>query len=129
MKEHRISILAVFIAVIIMLVVSVLPHHHHADGRLCLHPTTETKAPASHGNAQCGSDCVARFSQVQRQHVHTYQCSHVLAAILAPVQLFTEAVSMSSLSAVLPQLVYVEQLHGVFLTHTSGMRAPPVSIA
>ncbi|MCC8186372.1 MAG: hypothetical protein LIP08_02370 [Bacteroides sp.] len=121
---------------ILMLAVPVIPHHHHEKGTICLKndvtaqtccddPQHSHDQEHHHEDACCSDECLTR--------IHTPEltgkspCGHPHYHFF--VTLFTEP-----LLRILTQpdektfdddFIYIESLHGTFLTRVTGLRAPP----
>ena len=101
----------------IMLAVPVIPHHHHADGMICMkHDVTpEAQCPAHNHHHEndscCSNECLARFSSPVPNVQTDLGPQHVFIAIL-----FTDFIIENLLRPQERQLtneyVYRESLHG-----------------
>lgn len=113
-----------------MLAVPLVPHHHHANGVICVkHDVVpEAQCPEHnhhHKNDSCCSDeCPTRFSTPAPNVQVDLGPQHVFIAIL-----FTDFIIESLLRPQEKQLAngyaYRESLHGTNFTRAFGLRAPP----
>lgn len=115
-----------------MLVVPIIPHHHHADGMICMKKDvpTEKQCPTHNHHQQdndacCSDECQARlhspaptvqtdFGQPQHVFVAILFDDFILHNLLRPQQQRIERYSD-----------YRENLHGANIVRAFGLRAPP----
>lgn len=133
-KKQNIALFLFFIS-IMMLVIPVIPHHHHADGLICMKNDVTTNC-CNHQHSNGGDHCCCDTGCVTTHFFQ--QMSNSDDVWLHPdtpwvVTLFTE--SLSKL-LILPEFdirrqdcVYLESLHGTFITRATGLRAPPSVLA
>lgn len=128
MKQRKITILFLFLVSLFMLAAEVVPHHHH-EGAPCFRvaETEQSDSPFHHGG-NCECDCFTALYEAQNNahsHHESY-CNHfpsitLLANLITSCLFLSESVSPSELP------VYIENLHGVWISCATGLRAPPVS--
>lgn len=134
-KEKRHIFYLLFFISIIMLVVPVIPHHHHANGAICMKQDAvpETQCPVHHQHHQdsdpcCDSECMAKLQSpvptAQMDIIHPVQ----FAIILFHEPLFRLLI-LPQQQALRTESVYIESLHGTFITRATGLRAPPYILA
>lgn len=114
----------------IMLAVPLVPHHHHANGVICVKHDVAPEAQCPehnhhHENDSCCSDeCPTRFSTPAPNVQVDLGPQHVFIAIL-----FTDFIIENLLRPQEKQLAnghaYRESLHGTNFTRAFGLRAPP----
>lgn len=132
MKQKRTITLLLFCISIFMLMVPVLPHHHHADGHLCMkadqpvsccHHTPDDGTP----HHCCNDTCCPTSHFVQRtpQEHHWNMAPHYqwVALIYYPA-ILSLGLQADLLAAPCPPY-YIEALHGICLGGCRALRAPP----
>ncbi len=111
-----------------------IPHHHHGNGIICMKDDIkETDCCTSHHTHHhqeddpcCNGDCATHIVssvqtldtediQPQFTFIHTLFTESMLRFLTQPVE-----------KDVYRDFVYVESLHGTYLTRAAGLRAPPV---
>ena len=131
-RRHYITVLLFFVS-ILTLAVPVMPHHHHADGNICLRHdlAAQPVGPASHAaHSHCchNQGCVAThyFQRVPivRQHVSPDQAQRLVTDF---AMFFLGQSTAFHSHPYLSYSPYVESLHGTYLVHAKGRRAPPVA--
>ena len=134
LKNKRYILYFLLVISMIMLAVPVIPHHHHADGMICMKPdvTPEAQCPAHNHHHEndscCSNECLARFSSPVPNVQTDLGPQHVFIAIL-----FTDFIIENLLRPQERQLtneyVYRESLHGTNITRAFALRAPPYVFA
>ena len=132
MKKKRYIAYFLFFISMMMLVVPVIPHHHHADGLICMKNDITTSccehrhSPANE-HCCCDTGCVTTHFVQQTPSSDNDAWAHPIAPWV--VTLFIESISKWQ---VLPEnevkrhdVIYLESLHGTFITRATGLRAPP----
>ena len=135
-KEKKYIVYLLFLVSIIMLAVPVFPHHHHADGLICMKNDVEPSCchthhhPAGHPNCCHDKGCIAshfvqRTPRTERQAPapRPVLLPAVLSTFLRQLYAFGEPCQPVSYSP------YIESLHGVYIARASGLRAPPSLLA
>ena len=139
MKPQRDITLLLLVISMLMPIIPVIPHHHHADGRICLkHDFTETCCSTHHHDEKhhsddaaqehrCNGDCVTMhfFEQTPGSNEEI-----VSTPLPCEITLFFEPIAallqQTDGEAVRPPLPYYkERLHGTQLMRAKGLRAPP----
>ncbi|ADV45209.1 DUF6769 family protein [Bacteroides helcogenes] len=132
MKKKRYITHVLFFISMIMLTIPVIPHHHHADGLLCMKSDiTEDCCEHRHNSASehccCGTGCVTTHFVQQSPNSSNSAWAHPNVPWV--ITLFFEPVFKL---LVLPEndikrqeSIYLESLHGTFITRATGLRAPP----
>ena len=148
MKRRRYIAWMLMLVSMVMLVASVLPHHHHRE-LLCLqHDVTEEcvctctaectcpecakhhHATADGGHRNCGAGCVTKFNSLTPDKGHDVLspeyafCS--LLYTLSDAWMFALQLSEDKTSH---HTCYLEKLHSTCLPHVKGLRAPPCVLA
>lgn len=135
MKKKRYIALCLLFISIIMLMVPVIPHHHHIDGLICMKNDITADCCGHHHSSDndhccCGTGCVTTYFV---QQTPTSDSASTYPDCLWVTTLFFKSLS-GSLS--LPEAdtqrhgcVYLESLHGTFITRATGLRAPPSVLA
>lgn len=136
MKRKRyIAYFLIFIS-IVMLVVPVIPHHHHANGLICMKNDITPDCCGQHNNTPdkehccCDTGCVTtHFFQQTPNSDNGW--SHPDFPLI--ITLFSEPLLRL---LILPEEngrrqegIYRETLHGTYLTRATGLRAPPAVLA
>lgn len=136
MRNKRYILSFLFFISILMLVMPVIPHHHHADGMVCMKKDmpTETECPAHNHHQQdndacCNDECQARFhSPALMNHVDFGQPQHVFVAILFD-DFIVHHLFKPQEQRIKRNYAYRENLHGTNITRAFGLRAPPYAFA
>lgn len=134
MKKKRYIAYFLFFISMIMLVVPVIPHHHHDNGLICM----KNDIPAEgccHHQGPCKEHCCCDTGCIT---VHFFQQApnsdhDINPDFLWVTTLFSEPIlallSLPEESSIGTEPVYIESLHGTFITRASGLRAPPCVLA
>lgn len=137
-KEKKYIVYLLFLVSIIMLAVPVFPHHHHADGLICMKNDVEPSCchtphhhhPAGHPNCCHDKGCIA--SHFVQRTPRTERQAPVLKPVLLPVVLSTflrQLYAFGEPCQPVSYSPYIESLHGVYIARASGLRAPPSLLA
>lgn len=129
-KNRIIAVFLLFIN-IIMLVAAVFPHHHHANGVICMKQdfSIEQAGPIHHHHpAQhecCSNECLTRFySPAPTVHMNSGP-DYVLITTL-----FTDMIIEQLLRPLERRVknyyVYRDTLYGTDIVRTNSLRAPPM---
>lgn len=120
---------------LIMLVIPVIPHHHHADGLICMKNDISTDCcehrhdPGSE-HCCCDTGCIAdHFVQQTPTSDNVSSHSEVLWAVTLFINPLSKLLSLPELDVSKQEYVYLESLHGTFITRAAGLRAPPSLLA
>lgn len=129
------TVISVFLLFISMILIAMpaIPHHHHGDGIICMKDdlknddccTMDHKHHHEEDDPCCHGNCTAQFlSSTPTIDTENFQPHFIYLDIL-----FTESL-IRFLTQPLEQevhkdYVYVESLHGMYLTRAAGLRAPP----
>ena len=132
MKRRRYIAWMLFMVSMVMLMASVLPHHHHQH-ILCLHNDVEacecscedTENHETTHHESCGEHCITHFVSVTPEgsldvspDYSTCQLLYTLADILSiPLPISCEEESLSPF--------YIESCFDACVRHVMGLRAPP----
>lgn len=119
-----------------MLIVPVIPHHHHADGMLCMKgnlPITTTcddtsNEPAGEEHCCCNTGCIAThfFQQAPATH-HTWTHPSATPLLLCHDALSAALIPQASERQLLRSGWYYRGiLYNQYIRRAIGMRAPPV---
>ncbi|MCP9611571.1 DUF6769 family protein [Coprobacter tertius] len=130
MNKKRIPIACLFIAAFIMLTLSVVPHHHHENGFLCIHLNGHIPQSQDAGTP-CENNCIARFHQADRAPERQIHINLLLLsfAVCELPQFISSLFTSKILPGTVIWSIYRERLHPEHLIRHSGLRAPPFSIA
>ncbi len=135
-KEKKYIVYLLFLVSIIMLAVPVFPHHHHADGLICMKNDVEPSCchtphhPAGHPNCCHDKGCIA--SHFVQRTPRTERQAPVLKPVLLPAVLSTflrQLYAFGEPCQPVSYSPYIESLHGVYIARASGLRAPPSHLA
>lgn len=135
MKSKRyITYFLIFIS-IAMLVVPVIPHHHHSNGLICMkNDITPSCCGEQHSpdkeHCCCDTGCVTThfFQQTPNSdngwlHPDTFW---VITFFSEPLLTLLNLPEDSGPSE---ECIYLESFHGTYLTRATGLRAPPSVLA
>ncbi len=126
-RRHYITFL-LFLVSLLTLAVPVMPHHHHADGAICMrHSSATPTAPAGHSHCCHNQGCVTThyFQRVPAiQQVSPVQAQRLVTDFAVFFLRQSTADDLPSNSSCTP---YIESLHGTYIVHAKGRRAPPVA--
>lgn len=136
-KSLFVSYLLVLIGML-MPIVPVFPHHHHADGRICmkndLHHGAHEEESCGHGTHGCHHEQGCNEADCLTTHFFR-QGRHTTLTIKAPTANDTLPNLLSGLAVLFNRLIfstptiscpfYQEKLHDSWRTLTGSLRAPP----
>ncbi len=133
MKVRRCIAYVLFFVSIITLSVPVFPHHHHADGMLCMKDADTTGCSQQHNTMH--SDCCCNTGCVT---THFFQKAHTTSntgmqpapsgiIFLLPAAALKPALPLEDKS-ILYKYIYIETLHGTYTARAIGLRAPPTPL-
>lgn len=133
MRQKRVIIKFMLFISIIMLIAPVMPHHHQAEGLICVtHSTTQTDSTDyqnSHSQSNNGKECNSHcLTQIRLNTPETINIDaapqHLLIAIL-----FDNDILYALLHPQERELkrkhYYIESLHGIQLASAFSLRGPP----
>ena len=130
MKPQRHAAYLLLLLSILMLGVPVIPHHHHADGVLCMKNDVQagccTPAPdEAEGHCCCDTGCpAAHFFQQRPDAGPDIPLPLSNDILFLPTELLALLISHSpGQSTTTP--FYIESLHDTLFTRATGLRAPP----
>ena len=127
-KRYIVSFL-LFISMI-MLVVPVVGHHHHADGVICMKNdlTPEPQCPKHYhhpGNDSCCNDgCMTRLNS-PTPSVQADNNPHYLFTAILFTDFIIENLFRPQERRIKNYYAYRESLHGTAVNRAFGLRAPP----
>lgn len=134
MKTDRHAAYLLLLLSILMLGVPVIPHHHHADGVLCMkndvHAGCCTPMPdEAGGHCCCDTGCISTHFFQQRPDTSPDIPQPLSCDMLfLPAELLADLLPRHSIGHSLTP-IYIESLHGTSLTRATGLRAPPASLS
>lgn len=125
MKKRKYIGRLLLLVSMLVLIVPVLPHHHHAQS-ICISNDIGKPQPHHSADSGCGSTCITKLHfSVQHDNNDCIQ-----PQTFEVLSLFCESMFHSLLS---PQLesfdrlfCYIERLHGAGRLSAISLRAPPV---
>lgn len=135
-KRQHIAYILFFIS-LIMLAIPVIPHHHHADGTICMKNDIAADCDEScchhprEGHCCCDTGCLTTHFVQKTPNSSDELCSH-------PDTLWTAVLLFKPISRLLTALefdvsrqecIYLESLHSTFIIRATGLRAPPSLLA
>ncbi len=118
-----------------MLMVPVIPHHHHDDGLICMKDDITSDCCEQHHDAECEHCCCDTGCVTTHffQQPPTADNGETHPDFPIIITLFSESILKILL---LPErdipkreYIYLESLHGTYLTRATGLRAPPSVLA
>jgi hypothetical protein len=120
---------------IIMLAMPVTPHHHHANGDICLRQDIDPDDIHAHQNGNpghhdedpcCHDICMTRIHTLLATLHIDWAPQHTI--VVAIFDNYTVAALLSPQECTLKRnYVYIEALHSTDPTNQSSLRAPPAS--
>lgn len=127
-KRRYISI-ALLTVNLLMLIVTLIPHHHHLDGAICLKQdiATEQQSPDRHHPGHdtcCNDECITRFHSPSPTFQHTYSPAYLFVATLFTPTLIEHLLKPQE-QRFKRYYTYRETLHGANHARTFSLRAPP----
>lgn len=131
MKNQRHAAYLLLLLSILMLGVPVIPHHHHANGVLCMRNDVQSgcctpSTDEAEGHCCCDTGCLSTHFFQQRPDASP-DIPHPLPTILLflPDGLLASLLLHLSDHPSRTTSVYAESLHDTLLTRVTGLRAPP----
>ena len=127
-KRYIVSFL-LFISMI-MLVVPVIPHHHHADGVICMKNdlTPEPQCPKHYhhpdNDSCCNDGCMTRLNS-PTPSVQADNNPHYLFTAILFTDFIIENLFRPQERRIKNYYAYRESLHGTAVNRAFGLRAPP----
>lgn len=131
MKIKRYIAYVLFFVSLLMLAVPVIPHHHHADGLLCMKNDIDTECcthPVNKAGEHCccNTGCIATHFFQQRPNLDVEFIQLLPGNILFNLtDLLSSPIFSSFIGHLRQESIYIESLHSTFLTRATGLRAPP----
>lgn len=116
----------------VLIAMPAIPHHHHGNGIICMKDDLkETDCCATHhthhhqeNDPCCDEDCLVHFKTLPSVDFDDIQPQFTYIDIL-----FTESIlrfiTQPLEKEVHKDYVFVESLHGTYITRAAGLRAPP----
>lgn len=132
MKTQRHIAYLLLVISLLMPMVPVFPHHHHANGLLCVKNDIGSHCCHQHAESQdeghccCQTGCVTQhFFQQMPTSVSNGPLPAVseLIPFLSPLLLRLAASRAVASKGDIP--IYIESLHGTLVARATGLRAPP----
>lgn len=126
------SIFLLLLVSIFMLAVPVIPHHHHADGMICMkHDEPANEECPTHEQHQstdpcCGDHCASHLIPSAPSAQPDSAPQHIFIAILFTDELLRELFK-PEIRRLDANGIYQEVLHHTDFSHAFSLRAPPVS--
>ncbi len=129
---------------VLMLAVPLVPHHHHADGAICMKNDIESdplctdhhsctdhqQCPGHHhhhpeNDACCGDECLTRLqTPVPASQVDLGHPDYVFVALLFTDYLIEHLFSLQE-RRIDNNYVFLDSLHGTNITRAFALRGPP----
>ncbi|WP_270570629.1 DUF6769 family protein [Bacteroides eggerthii] len=135
MKTKRYIAFFLFFISMIMLTVPVIPHHHHEDGMICMKNDLPSDGCCHHQDACnehccCDTGCMTThfFQQTPNPNNSDIQPCFVWVTTLF-VEPLLKLLTLPDETGIRQEFVYMESLHGTFITRATGLRAPPSVLA
>lgn len=134
-KKGYITYFLLFIS-IVMLVVPVIPHHHHANGLLCMKNDISSDCCKQNHNPEndhcCGdTGCVTThfFQRSPSTDSNAWAQPDGGWAITLYFEPLFKLLVLPGIDVKRQDHIYFESLHGTFITRATGLRAPPCVLA
>ena len=135
MKTKRYIAYFLFFISMIMLIVPVIPHHHHEDGAICMKNDLPSDRCCQH-QGPCSEHCCCDTGCMTThffQQTPNSDNSNLHPCFVWVNTLFTEPLlkllALPEETGIRQEFVYLESLHGTFITCATGLRAPPSVLA
>lgn len=135
MKTKRYIAYFLFFISMIMLIVPVIPHHHHEDGIICMKNDLPSDGCCQH-QGPCSEHCCCDTGCMTThffQQTPNSDNSNLHPCFVWVNKLFTEPLlkllALPEETGIRQEFVYLESLHGTFITCATGLRAPPSVLA
>lgn len=134
MRNKRYILAFMLFISILMLIVPVIPHHHHANGIICMKNdvTSETQCP-NHNHHQgndscCNEECLTRLSSPALT-VQADSGPHYVFIATLFTDFIIENLFKPQEQRIKNYYAYREALHGTVINRAIGLRAPPYVLA
>lgn len=134
MKNKRYIFYFLFIISMIMLAVPAIPHHHHAEGMICMKNDIPTDTPCpthyhhSGNDTCCSNGCLTRFDSPTPSIEMDSSPHYVFVAILFSDFIIANLFKPQE-QRIKSYYAYRETLHSTVISRASGLRAPPSVLA
>ena len=132
MKNKRYILYSLMVTCMIMLVVPLIPHHHHGNGMICMKDDvkdTDYPCDQQHHHHQDEPCCTSNCMTYIESSVPTPQLDEVQPQYFYISTLFTEPLlrflTQPEEKNIHREYVYLESLHGTYILCATGLRAPP----
>ena len=118
---------------IIMLAVPVIPHHHHANGVICMKHdiAPESSCPHHHhhqaNDSCCDSECMTQLNSSVPSIQVDHGPQHILIAILFDDNLLRNLFDPQE-RQLRDNYAYLESLHGTNISRAFVLRGPPCAL-
>ncbi|MBR8721470.1 hypothetical protein IX307_002688 [Bacteroides pyogenes] len=132
-RRKRITVTILLIINIFMLVIPVIPHHHHPDKMICMKQDLSEVpgCPAHHHHpgqdSCCDSECMTRFHSPTPARQANSGPHYLFVTTLFTHQII-ERLFHPQEKQLKDYSVYRESLHGTNIARTFSLRAPPCTI-
>lgn len=135
MRNKRYILAFMLFISILMLIVPVIPHHHHANGIICMKNdvTSETQCPNHNHHQQgndscCNEECLTRLSSPALT-VQADSGPHYVFIATLFTDFIIENLFKPQEQRIKNYYAYREALHGTVINRAIGLRAPPYVLA
>jgi len=119
-----------------VLMIPVIPHHHHANGLVCMKNDITADCCGHHHTSTNDHHCcnttgcmMAHFVQQVPQPDDIGSHLNKLQATILFITPFTDLPSLSESEMKRQKHLYLETLHDTLITRVTGLRAPPSVLA
>lgn len=131
-RSRRLTAIMLLWVSMIMLAIPVVPHHHHADGQICMKNDLTNDCCANHNHSTtehccCDTGCLTTHyvnppQQTDGNHIQPdfFWVTVLFADPFLELQLLPSQKRIRKEEA-----FFRESLHGIFIVRAMGMRAPP----
>jgi len=131
------TVISIFLLMIsmVLIIMPSIPHHHHGNGVICMKDdlknvdccTMEHNHHHQEDDPCCNGDCATQFLS----STPTIDTDDLQPKLICLDILFTESLihllTQPSQTEVRQDFVFVESLHGTYITRAAGLRAPPLA--
>lgn len=142
MKKRQIAIIPLIFASMIMLLSSIIPHHHH--GKLicftlshthdsCIEDVCDHEHNSNPVEGECEVRLLFQINIVKQHHEECNCCPHIIPdqpfLSILPLAGLDHSLLLLGIPKEVPPIFYRERLHSITWSVTSAGRAPPTVIA
>ncbi|WP_321438685.1 DUF6769 family protein [uncultured Bacteroides sp.] len=126
MRKKRFTGWLLLLVSMLVLIVPVLPHHHHFDNEICLQGDADSPTkPHQQADEDCDGYCITKLNFSVPHHDVNVQPHFWQVVTLFPAS-FIHSLLPPKLESFDRLSFYIESLHGAGISRTISLRAPPM---